>query len=150
MKAKVTWILIADGATAKVFEHSGPGKGLKAIDGLMFEQEPLRASEIMADKQGRSFSSGSAFGRSAMEYSSDPVAVRERRFVESVAEELERKHQQHAFDRLIVAAAPTALGDLRPALSKGLKHTILAELPKDLTNLPTPQLSQHFADLLPV
>jgi protein required for attachment to host cells len=150
MKAKVTWILIADGATAKVFEHSGPGKGLKAIDDLMFEQTPLKASEIMADKPGRSFSSGSLSGRSAMEYSSDPVAVRERKFVENVAEELERKHQQHAFDRLIVAAAPTALGDLRPALSKGVKDTILAELPKDLTNIPTPQLESHFAGLLPV
>lgn len=150
MKAKVTWILIADGATAKVFEHSGPGKGLKAIDEMMFEQEPLKAGEIMADRPGRSFSSGSPSGRSAMEYSSDPVAVRERRFVENVAEVLDRKHQQRAFDRLIVAAAPTALGDLRPAFSKGVKDTILAELPKDLTNVPTPQLAQHFADLLPI
>ncbi|MGV3490095.1 MAG: host attachment protein [Devosia sp.] len=148
MKAKVTWILIADGATAKVFEHH-PKEGFTAVEDLMFAQEPLKASEIMADKPGRSFSSGSD-GRSAMEYSSDPVAVRERRFVEHVAEELERKHRQKAFDQLIVAAAPTALGDLRPAFSKGLKDVIVAELPKDLTNLPTPQLEKHFSDLLVV
>ena len=43
-----------------------------------------------------------AGGRSAMEYSSDPVAVRERRFVENVAEELERKYQRHSFDQLII------------------------------------------------
>jgi len=149
MKAKVTWILIADGATAKVFEHTGPGRGLKAVDDLMFEQEPLKAGEIMADRAGRSFSSV-GHGRSAMEYSSDPVAVRERKFVEHVAAELDRRHQQHAFERLIIAAAPTALGDLRPALSKRVRDTIMAELPKDLTNLPTPQLTSHFADLLPV
>jgi protein required for attachment to host cells len=148
MKAKVTWILIADGATAKVFEHR-PREGFTAVEDLMFAQAPLKASEIMADKPGRSFSSGSD-GRSAMEYSSDPVAVRERRFVERVAEELERKHQEKAFDQLIIAAAPTALGDLRPVLSKGLKATIVAELPKDLTNLPTPQLEKHFTDLLVV
>lgn len=149
MKAKVTWILIADGATAKVFEHSGPGKGLKAVDGLMFEQESLKAGEIMADRPGRGYSSV-GHGRSAMEYSSDPVAVRERRFVERVAEELERKHRQHAFDRLIVAAAPAALGDLRPVLGKGLRDTIMAELPKDLTNIPTAQLEAHFSELLPI
>lgn len=148
MKAKVTWILIADGATAKVFEHCGPGKGLKAIDDLMFEQEPLKAGEIMADRPGRSISSMGAGGRSAMEYSSNPVAVRERRFVENVAEELERKYQRHSFDQLIIAAAPTALGDLRPALSKGLRDTVVAELPKDLTNIPTAQLGQHFDSLL--
>ncbi len=150
MKAKVTWILIADGATAKVFEHTGPGKGLRAVDDLMFEQTPLKAGEIMADRPGRSISSMGIGGRSAMEYSSDPVAVRERRFVENVAEELDRKHQQRAFDQLIIAAAPTALGDLRPALSKGLRETIIAELPKDLTNLPTPQLGQHFDGLVAI
>lgn len=150
MKATVTWILVADGATAKVFEHSGPRKGLKPVEGLIFEQEPLKAGEIMSDRPGRSYSSGSPHGRSAMEYSSDPVAVRERRFVENVAEELDRKLQEKAFDRLIIAAAPTALGDLRPALSKQLKEKIMAELPKDLTKVPTPQLEEHFSELLPI
>lgn len=149
MKAKVTWILVADGATAKVFEHRGPGKGLQPIDGLMFEQEPLKAGEIMADRPGRSISSMGSGGRSAIEYSSDPVQVRERRFVENVAEELDRKHLKHEFDRLIIAAAPTALGDLRPKLSKGVRDTIVAELSKDLTNLSTPQLESHFAGMLP-
>lgn len=147
MKAKTTWILVADGAQAKVFEHTGPGKGLRIIEDLQFEQQPLQAQEIMADRPGRSFASaGSA--RSAMEYSSDPVAVRERRFVENVAEELEKHLQKGAFDRLIVAAAPTALGDLRPAFSKALKETIVGELPKDLTNIPTPKLEAHFSDML--
>jgi protein required for attachment to host cells len=149
MKAKTTWILIADGAQAKVFEHSGPGKGLRVVDDMHFEQAPLQAQEIMADRPGRSFASaGSA--RSAMEYSSDPVAVRERRFVENVAEELDRHLQKGEFDRLIVAAAPTALGDLRPAFSKGVKDTIVAELPKDLTNIPTPKLETHFEGLLAI
>lgn len=149
MKAKTTWILIADGAQAKVFEHTGPGKGLRAIEDLQFEQEPLQAQEIMADRPGRSFASaGSA--RSAIEYSSDPVAVRERRFVENVAEELDRHLQKGEFERLIVAAAPTALGDIRPAFSKAVKDTIVAELPKDLTNIPTPKLEAHFTELLAV
>jgi len=147
MKAKTTWILIADGAQAKVFEHKGPGSGLRVVDDMTFEQTPLQAQEIMADRPGRSFASaGSA--RSAMEYSSDPVAVRERRFVENVAEQLDKRLQKGAFDRLIVAAAPTALGDLRPAFTEGVKETIIAELPKDLTNIPTAKLEPHFTDLL--
>ena len=150
MKPTVTWILVADGATAKVFEHSGPHSGLKPVQGLKFEQEPLKAGEIMADRPGRSISSMGSGGRSAIEYTSDPVAVRERRFIENVAAELDRKLQQNSFDRLIVVTAPTALGDLRPALSKGLKEKIMAELSKDLTNVPTPQLEAHFADLLPI
>ena len=147
MKPTVTWILLADGAQAKVFKHTGPGSGLTAVTDLMFEEEPKKAREIMADKPGRSFSSSSD-GRSAMEYSSDPVQVREARFVKSVAEALERKLQESAFSRLIVCAAPTALGDLRGAMSDRLKQAIVAEKDKDLTNLPTSQLEKHFDDVL--
>ncbi|MEQ1771430.1 MAG: host attachment protein [Devosia sp.] len=150
MKAKVTWVVVADGAQAKIFENDGPGKGLRALKDLNKEQEPLQAREIMADKPGRSASSGGAGARSAMEYHSDPVQVRERRFVEELAETLDRKHQQGAFDRLVIAAAPTALGDLRPALSAGVKSTIVAELPKDLTNLPLPKLAEHLDGILAV
>lgn len=150
MKAKTTWILIADGAQAKVFEHAGPGKGLRIVEDMQFEQVPLQASEIMSDRPGNSIGSQGARNSGGVEYSSDPVAVRERRFVENVAEELEKQRQKGAFERLIVAAAPTALGDLRPAFSKGVKDTIVAELSKDLTNIPTAKLEAHFAELLAI
>lgn len=150
MKPTITWIVIADGNQAKVFEHDGPGKGLRAIKDLQFEQEPLKAGEIMADKPGRSFSSGGPGARSSMEYSSDPVQVRERRFVENLADVLHEQRAAGKFDRLVIAAAPAALGDLRPALSEQVKDTILAELPKDLTNVPTVKLVEHFDGLIAV
>lgn len=150
MKPKVTWIVIADGNQAKIFEHDGPGKGLKALSDLNFEQEPLKAQEIMADKPGRSFSSAGPGARSSIEYSSDPVAVRERKFVEKLADLLNEAHRQDRFDRLVIAAAPAALGDIRPALSDGVRGAILAEMPKDLTNVPTSKLGAHFDGLIAV
>jgi protein required for attachment to host cells len=150
MKAKVTWIVIADGNQAKVFEHDGPGKGLRALKDLSFEQEPLKAQEIMADKPGRSFASSAPGSRSSMESSSDPVAVRERRFIEKLADMLNLQQREGKFDRLVIAAAPAALGDIRPALSDGVKETILAEMPKDLTNIPIPKLAEHFDGLIAV
>jgi protein required for attachment to host cells len=150
MKPTVTWIVIADGDQAKVFEHEGPGKGLKAVEDMLFEQDHLKAADIMADKPGRSFASFGPGSRSSMEYSSDPVAVRERKFVERLAEALNEKQREGKFDRLVIAAAPAALGDIRPALSAGVKQTILAEMPKDLTNVPTAKLAQHFDGLIAV
>jgi protein required for attachment to host cells len=147
MKPTVTWVLLADGAHAKVFAHSGPGSGLRPVEDLLFDEEPLKAQDIMSDKPGRAFSSVGS-GRSGYEYHTDPVQHREATFVRNVAAELDRKFQQSAFSRLIIAAAPTALGDLRGALSSGLKEAVVAEMPKDLTNLPTPQLERHFKDLL--
>lgn len=148
MKANVTWVLVVDGTQAHVFEHGGPGKGLVPVGEMHHEQEPLRSQDINTDRQGRRFGGGSG-NRSGVE-EADPVALREERFVKSVAERLEKRRQEGRFQRLIIAAAPTALGDLRPALSEAVKKTVIAELPKDLTNVPLPQLAQHFETLLPV
>lgn len=148
MKATVTWILVADGAQAKVFEHNGTGKGLSAVKDLQFEQEPLRSQDINTDRPGRRFDSGPNH-RSGVE-ESDPAQLRETRFVKGVADRLEQSQQEGRFERLIVAAAPTALGDLRQAFGDKIKQTIVAELPKDLTNVPMPQLGKHFEEVLAV
>ncbi len=150
MKAVKTWFVVADGDQAKIFENDGPGKGLHAVKDLSLEQDHLRARDIMADKPGRSFSTAGPNSRSAVDYKTDPVQDRERKFVERLAEMLDRKLSEGAFDRLVIAAAPTALGDLRPALSDSLRQAILAELPKDLTNIPTLELARHFDGLVAV
>lgn len=147
MKKTVTWVLIADGAQARVLENTGPGKGLKQVDGLDWAIEPLQAQEIVSDRPGRSHSSVGS-GRSAMEPKTDPVEHREAEFVRSVAATLDRKQQQGAFDRLVIAAAPSALGDIRQAISPAVKKTVVAELSKDLTNTPTPQLDQHLDGII--
>lgn len=146
MKKIVTWILVADGGRAQVFEHDGPGKGMSAIKDLHFEEEHLRAQDINTDRAGRNFGGGVG-ARSGMEQS-DPVQVREQRFVQRLADKLEVFRQAGRFDRLIIAAAPTALGDIRPALSNAVKEVVIAELPKDLTNIPQPALDRHFDQLL--
>lgn len=147
MKPKTTWVLIADGNHAKIFEYGGPGKGLTALPDLMFEEESLRAQDIMSDRPGRSFSSV-GHGRSGYEYSTDPVDVRETRFVTKVAGLLDDKLRAGAFDRLVIAAAPQALGEIRPQLSKAVQAAVVAELAKDLTSMPTDKLETHFDGIL--
>lgn len=147
MKKTVTWVLIANGAQARVLENTGPGKGLQQVDGLDFAIDPLQAQDIMADRPGRSHSSVGS-GRSAMEPRTNPVDHREAEFLRSLADMLERKQQSGAFDRLVIAASPTALGDIRQAMSPGVKKAIVAELSKDLTNLPTTKLGGHFDGII--
>lgn len=149
MKKTVTWILIADGTQARVLENTGPGKGLASVKGLDWSIEPLQSQDINSDRPGRGFSSaGSA--RSAMEPKTDPAQHREAEFVRSVAAVLDRKAQEGVFDRLVIAAAPLALGNLRKALSEHVKKTVVAELDKDLTNLPTPNIDKHLDGIIAV
>lgn len=147
MKKTVTWVLIANGAQARVLENTGPGKGLKPVEGMDWAIEPLQAQDIVSDRPG-AHRTPSGFGRGGMEPRTDPVEHREAEFVKTVATELDHRIQNGAFDRLVIAAAPIALGDLRKSISPAVKKAIIAELNKDLTNLPSAQLDKHFDGIL--
>lgn len=149
MKKTITWVLIADGNQARVLVNEGPGKGLHQVQGLDFAIPALQAREIGTDKPGRGFSSVGG-KRSAMEPRTDPVEHREAEFCRSMAEMLDKSRQHGAFDRLVIAAAPIALGNIRKALSPAVQKTVIAELDKDLTNIPTSQLDKHLDGIIAV
>jgi len=142
-----TWILIADGARARLFVNEGPGSGLMpAIDeDLIWDNRPSR--EIASDRSGQTFDSGGQ-GRHGMEPPTDPHRHEQRAFTQKVARLLEDNRKQDSFDRLIIVAPPKALGDLREALSVGVSERVTGELSKDLTKVPVHSLSGHLSDLI--
>lgn len=148
MKPQITWILIADGGHARVLSHSGPGKPLEGVKGLTFSQDPLSGQEVATGLQGGPGSAGShGVGNGTHK---DPAGKSEAAFVKGVAEQLGLEFQRGRFNRLVIAAAPQALGDIRQALTPQLKEVVMAELPKDLTNIPSDRLPSHFEDILAV
>ncbi|NGP18075.1 host attachment protein [Devosia aurantiaca] len=80
----------------------------------------------------------------------DSSKHREAEFVRTVAGVIDSKAKEGAFDRLVIAAAPIALGNFRKLLSDHTKKAVVAELDKDLTNVPTAQLDKHFDGILAV
>ncbi|MCB1518662.1 MAG: host attachment protein [Hyphomicrobiaceae bacterium] len=149
MKSTKTWILLADGNRARIVEFDGPANGLREDAGLQFAQVPMKAGEMQTDRPGRSFASA-GYGRAAMAPHTDPVEKREADFTANLAATLDEKLRQNAFDRLIIAAAPKALGNLRKALSARVNEVVYAEIAKDLLNVPSDKLATHFEDVLAV
>ena len=147
MKPVRTWILIADGARARIVLNEGPGSGVTAVEGGLFEQDLKPTREIMADRAGRTFDSAGT-GRHAMEQPTDPVRQEKRHFAHHLADHLADAVAKNAFDRLVVVAAPSALGDLRAAMSDKVRDRIHAELPKDLTKVPNDKLASHLEDVI--
>ena len=49
-----------------------------------------------------------------------------------------------AYDRLVIVAAPSALGDLRPAISEQVRAKVTGEVAKDLTKTPDGEVAGHF------
>jgi protein required for attachment to host cells len=145
MKPVSTWIVIADGARARIVRNDGPGKGVAALPGLEFQGDHSAAFDIAADKPGRAFDSvGNA--RHAMEPSSDPHDELKAQFMKKIVAVLESR--QGDFDRLILVAPPQALGLLRKSLPAAVASKVTGELGKDLTQLPNGDLSAHLDGLL--
>lgn len=136
-----TWILAADGNQARLLKGVNFLKGddHKSPEQEIFRTEPKKMQDIMSDRPGRAYASNGK-GRSAMEYSSDPVRDEQQRFTAEVAEKLEDYAGADAFDRLIVCAAPQTLGALRHMLGAKSRERMTAEIDKDYTNLPTDKL----------
>lgn len=138
MKKPRTWILVADGARARIVRFGPEGEHL---EDLAFEADHKQLKEIMADKPGRSFASVGA-KRSAVEYHSDPVRAQAEKFAELLVARLEHARLSHEFDRLAIVAEPRMLGVIRSHMPHQLGATVIAEVHKDLTKLPAHQLHE--------
>ena len=55
MKPTTTWILIADGAHARLFANHGPGKGIEAVQGGVINGDHRPDHELVRDGLGRTF-----------------------------------------------------------------------------------------------
>jgi protein required for attachment to host cells len=85
-----------------------------------------------------------------MEPQTDPHRHEKHQFARQLAAELDGYQQKGLFDRLVIVAAPQTLGDLRGELSPQLQALVLAEVPKDLTKIPLPDLAGHLHDVMAV
>lgn len=144
---KTTYVLIADGARARLFVVEEGTAALKPALGQEFIGTNLPSREIASDRPGRSFDSA-GLGRHAMEPPTDPHRHAERVFAQEVVAVLEDARQKNAFQRLVVVAPPKALGDLRSEFSDALRNRVIAELHKDLTKVAIHDLPSHLAEIL--
>ena len=147
MKATRTWVLIADGARARILENLGPGRGLISVEGMVFHGDHSATHDLVTDRQGRSFSSQGP-GRSAIEVHTDPHRNLKTKFASRLAEALTIGLDQHAYDRLVIVAAPVTLGDLRAAIPDRVRSKIVGEVAQDLTKTPNGEVATHLEHVL--
>jgi protein required for attachment to host cells len=146
MAKPITWVLVADAARARVFRIEEPGPHLvPALDRELIATN-LPTHDLVSDRPGRHSDAGGQ-GRHTMD-AADPHRLEKRRFAHEVAAVLDEERKKHAFERLIVAAAPQLLGDLRAEMSDDLKRMVEAEIAKDFSKLPVREIEEHLAGAL--
>ncbi len=147
MKPTRSWIVIADGAQARILENQGPGKGLVRLPEEDMQKTLPPSRDIAADKPGRSHDRMGP-GRHAMEPPTDAHREEKRRFADLLAGHINDAAQKRSYDRLVLVAPPKTLGDLRQALSKEAASKLDGELSKDLTKVPDHELAGHLGDVI--
>lgn len=146
MAGKVTWVVVADGARAHFFaSEDGTLRAALDHDVVASTRSPGRDAE--SDRPGRSFESANA-ARHAMEPPTDWKTKERQRLARAVADELLNAVNRKAFDRLVVAAAPEMLGELRGTMDAQVARLVVAEIDKDLTHLKVHQLPEHLGEAL--
>ena len=147
MKPVKTWILIADGARARVLLNEGPGHGIQVVEGLVFHGDHSATHDLVSDREGRSYSS-QGMRRSAIEPHSDPHRELKKTFAHQLADMLAHELEQHTYDRLVIVAPPVALGDLRAAISDHVRSKVVGEVAHDLTKVPNDKVEKHLEGIL--
>jgi protein required for attachment to host cells len=142
-----TFVLVADGARARLFVTAPENAGLLPALDQEFVGTNLPSRQLGSDRPGRAYNSQGA-GRHAMQPPTDPHRYEERAFAREVAAVLDEACDRAAFDNLIVVAPPKALGDLRAEFSDAVRKRITAELPKDLTKIAIHDLPAHLREVL--
>ena len=149
MSNSITWIVVADGAHAKIYANQGRGLGIDepAIQEYFGDNHPTR--EINSDRPGRM--SGSASGaHHVMNPPTDAHRHAQQVLAREVAHALHSAANHGAYVQLVLVAPPRALGDLRASLSAKTQTMLVGDLNKNLTALPMRELAKQLHDIVTI
>lgn len=131
-------VLVADGRKAILMVNEGDAHRPRLRTELALEDDNPKTSEQGTDRPGH-FDKGSRTRRGAFE-PRDLHDDAEERFSERLADLLERTATSPDHPSILLIAPPRMLGHLRTHMSAATRARISAELDRDLTGMPVPEI----------
>ena len=135
----VTWIMVANSSTARLFANDGPKRGLKLIREWMHPESREKTSSLVTDRSG----AYGGVGHGAVSQASDPKQHEAERFAQEVSRELEAGRVKNAYDRLILVASAPFMGLINHHLPGQVRSLLSQSIDKDYTRLPVKDLAGH-------
>ncbi|MFD1611527.1 host attachment family protein [Sphingomonas tabacisoli] len=148
-----SYVLVADGQKMLFFRNQGDEvfPNLEVVSAA--EHPDAETRDQGTDEPGRSAAGGAArasgmgvkAGRSA--YSeTDFHTLEEQHFAADAAEMLKKRALANEFEKLLIVAPPSTLGDLRKHYHKEIEQRLIGEIPKDLTNHPVSEIEKIISE----
>jgi protein required for attachment to host cells len=142
---KATWIVVADGARARIFALRLHSPYLVSALDRDLVATRLTDRDLESDRPGRTTERGTGMSHS-MRQELDKHRQAQLELAREVAKELD--NARNGLRRIVLVAPPRALGDLREACSAEVRALVTNEVAKDLTKLPVHDLVGRLDELL--
>jgi protein required for attachment to host cells len=133
-------VLVGDGRKALFLRNRGTPEQVELVTERVLEQDNPATRDQGSDRPGR-YLGPDGTSRSATE-ETDWHQLAEDRFAQQIADALYRSAHAQGFSALVVIAPPKVLGTLRQTFHKEVTTRLVAEVPKDLTSHPIPEISR--------
>lgn len=137
-------VVVADGQKALFLVNAGDTANLELQVLREMEQDNPPTRDQGTARPGRLNDASFLGHRSAVE-ETDWHRVAKERFAREIADRIHAMVQAGKCERLIIAAAPRILGELRKAYHRDVENCIVAEIDKDLTKHPVDEIEKLLA-----
>lgn len=133
-------VLVADGRKSLFFRNEGDAEFPNlAVEDKDIHENPAH-HEQASDTAGQSMKTMDGRGGSMEEV--DFHELEESRFAAETATVLKERALRNDYDSLVVVAPPRTLGELRKHYHKEVEKRLVAEVPKDLVNVPVAEIEK--------
>ncbi len=144
-RKRITWFCVADAGHVRIKDATVLKPPLPTVTTLRHEiyehgryQEPPKTQE------------SATLERHAITDAESPVRREKREFAHVVADYLDEAAKRGAYQRLVLAAPPKFLGDLRAALGSKARALVAGEIDKDLAKESDAELAERVSELVGV
>ncbi|MCW8917678.1 MAG: host attachment protein [Gammaproteobacteria bacterium] len=142
---KNTWLLIANGSEARLFETEFRPKSLTLLQEFHHPEAREKGGELASDRSGRyqgDFGTGGA-SHGAFNEATDPKEYEMERFAGELVQALETGRTANSYQHLVIASSPKFHGLLNKQMGAHLSNLIDKHINKDYTSLNERELLER-------
>ena len=134
-------VLVTDGRKTLFFRNEGDRNQIDLRTEAHDERDDADfARDLATDAPGVSFQSAGE-GHSTYE-ETDFKQLEEDRWAHEAADQVNKRALSNDFDELVIIAPPKTLGELRKKLHKETEKRVVAEIAKEMTGRPVPEIEK--------
>lgn len=138
-----TWYLVANQSTAKFFESTAASRAIHLMNEIEHKEGRLHEGDLVTGSKGAVFQSAGQGQQRATEPEVSATEHEAEKFAGELAGDLYKARLDGRFNKLVLVAAPSFLGQLRSALDKTTASLVVKEVDKNLAGQSSRDLEKE-------